>query len=702
MKSEFALAFNQICAEYSLPKEVVLDAVRAALATAFRRDWKVPATQNVSAEINLETGLARIYVERTVVEEIEDPEIEIQLKDARRKKANVQLGDVVLVDVTPHDFGRIAAQTAKQVITQRLREAERESQFNRFSRQENEIIIGTVQSVNPHGVTLHLERTEEAHMPRREQIPGERYVLHQKIRVYVLEVRRTSRGPEIIVSRSHPLMLRRLLELEVPEIRNGQVEINAVAREAGTREKVAVSARQPGIDPVGACVGMRGIRIQTISRELHGERIDVVEWNEDPELFITNALSVPNIVCVTLDENNPGGRTASVVVMDDQLSLAIGRSGQNARLAAKLTNWRVDIQGGTEAAIWALEQVNHTPELLDALRGTAALIPRLAAIMRTHEEDQYPYTDEERHIIGNVVKAVRQAIIARREAERPGSVQARARQRAQRRADAERVKAKEEAHARVPRGAYKVPLSDLDLSKKVYTHLITNGLNNVGEVMERMAVGDEALLMLNGVGVKALREIKQAVEDSGLGLLDHGEPEEGEITAAEAEPMEAPEGEDLADQALADEGEALVDEGEALADEGEAEEAAAGEALEAETLVEETETAELEEVGGEAIEETTEQAVGEESEEQMPEEEGEPALAASPELLEIAADLDEGLFEEPEEEEELDDSSGSRRKRKGRKRRRTVVYDDATGETFVMRRHRSRNTDSWDEYSEDY
>ncbi len=681
MKSEFALAFNQICAEYSLPREVVLDAVRAALATAFRRDWKVPATQNVSAEINLETGLARIYIERTAVEEVVDPDIEIPLKEARRKKANVQLGDIVLVDVTPQDFGRIAAQTAKQVITQRLREAERESQFNRFSRQENEIIIGTVQSVNPHGVTLHLERTEEAHMPRREQIPGERYVLHQKIRVYVLEVRRTSRGPEIIVSRSHPLMLRRLLELEVPEIRNGQVEINAVAREAGTRAKVAVSARQAGIDPVGSCVGMRGIRIQTISRELHGERVDVVEWSEDPEHFITNALSVPAIVCVTLDENNPGGRTASVVVMDDQLSLAIGRSGQNARLAAKLTNWRIDIQGGTEAAIWALEQVNHTPELLDALKGEATLIPRLATIMRTHEEDQYPYTDEERHIIGSVVKAVRQAIIARREAERPGSVQTRARQHAQRRAEAERVKATEVAHARVPRGAYKVPLSDLELSKKVYTHLITNGLKNVGEVMERMAVGDEALLMLNGVGVKALREIKQAVDESGLGLLDQEEPEGDGAAVAEA----------FADEGLADE--AGTDDG--LAESSE----------EAEAPSEEAETAEPE-VGAETqiVEEAAEPvdgAASAESDEKVLEEEATPAVEASPELAEIAANLEGVLFEEPEDEE-LEETSPSGRTRKGRKRRRTVVYDDATGETFVMRKHRSRTTDSWDEYSEDF
>lgn len=652
----------------------MLDAVCAALATAYRRDWKVPATQNVSADINLETGLARIYVERTVTETVEDEQIEISLKEARRKKADALVGDLMMIDVTPHDFGRIAAQTAKQVITQRLREAERESQFNRFSRQENEIIIGTVQSVSPHGVTLHLERTEEATMPKREQIPGERYVIHQKIRVYVLEVRRTSRGPEIIVSRSHPLMLRRLLELEVPEVRSGQVEIHAVAREAGTRAKVAVSARQAGIDPVGACVGMRGIRIQTISRELQGERIDVVEWSNDPETLITNALSLPSVMCVTVDENNPGGRTASVVVMDDQLSLAIGRSGQNARLAAKLTNWRIDIQGGTEAAIWALDQVNQTPELLDALRSTAALLPRLATLVRMHEEERYPYTDEERNTISTVVKAVRQAIIARREAERPGSVQARARQREQRRADADRVKAKEEAYARVPKKAYEMSLVDLGLSSKVHANLVTGGLQNVGEVMERMAVGDEALLMLNGVGVKALQEIKQAVQDSGLSLL---------------EPVDLP---------VADEGDELeaieeAPELEGAEDVGTAE-PVVPEAIEAEMTPEATaepETAAGAEAAPSVVEETP-VAVAPESPE--PQAEGEPALG-------IVVPAEAIVFDEAEEPE-LEEPGQDQKRGKGRKRRRTVVFDDTTGETFVVRKRRGRTTEGWDEYSEDF
>ena len=268
-----------------------------------------------------------------------------------------------------------------------------------------------------------------------------------------------------------------------------------------------------------------------ISNELHGERIDVVLWSEDPETFISTALSLPAIVSVTLDETNPGGRTASVAVLDEHLSLAIGRSGQNARLAAKLTNWRIDIQGATEAGMWAIERVNQTPELLDALQAKATQIPRLAAIMRTHEEDRYPYTDEERHVIGDVVKAVRQAMIARRDAERPGSVQTRERERAQADADAERVKAKQEAQARVPRGAYKVPLADLGLQTRVRNHLLASGLENVGQVMEKLAVGDEPLLMISGIGVKALREIKTKVETSGLKLLIEGEEDETPVEA---------------------------------------------------------------------------------------------------------------------------------------------------------------------------
>jgi N utilization substance protein A len=688
MKSEFSLAFNQICAEYSLPREVVLDAVRAALVTAYRRDWKVGATQNVTADISLETGLARIYLEKAAVEAVEDPIAQISMKEARRINPSITVDDLLMVDVTPRDFGRIAAQTAKQVITQRLREAERESQFNRFSRQENEIIIGTIQSVSPHGVTLHLDRTEEAHMPRREQIPGERYLLHQKIRVYVLEVKRSSRGPEIVVSRSHPLMLRRLLELEVPEIRAGQVEINAVAREAGARAKVAVSTRQAGLDPVGACVGMRGIRIQTISNELHDERIDVVEWNKDQKIFIANALSMNQVISVVLDENNPGGRTASVVVLDDQLSLAIGRSGQNARLAAKLTGWRVDIQGATEAALWALEQVNTTPELLDVLKTNASLVPRLASIMRTHESDHYPYTDEERHILRNAVEAVREAIITRRDAERPATRQARARRTAQEKADAERLQAQQAARARVPATAYDQSLAALNLSDKVHSHLASSGLATVGEVMERMALGDEALLMIEGVGVKALREIKDAMEATGLQFIEPAAEgavseedvaiitaeAEGEVTEV-TEPVSASEEEDAVATAAAP----------AVSPEGE---------LPAEEVVAELETTD----SSEALEAEAEVAV--EAEAEAAEEASVDIAAQAEELaMETLGEVAE-VFPEVFDEEFLDDEDDRRDKRR-KKKGRTMVYDDKTGETFVMRKRR-RPKDMWTDFDEEF
>jgi N utilization substance protein A len=680
MKSEFSLAFNQICAEYSLPREIVLEAVRAALATAYRRDMKVPSTQNVTAEINLETGLARIFIERTVVDLVEDPLTEITLKDARKVRSNVDLDDLVLVDVTPPNFGRIAAQTAKQVIMQRLREAERESQFHRFSRQENEIIIGTVQSIAPHGITLHLERTEEAHMPRREQIPGERYTLHQKIRVYVLEVRRTSRGPEIVVTRSHPKMLRRLLELEVPEIRNGQVEVNAVAREAGARAKVAVSARQPGLDPVGACVGMRGLRIQTISRELHGERIDVVLYDKDPATFIINALSVPQILSVTLDENNAGTHTASVVVLDEHLSLAIGRAGQNARLAAKLTGWRVDIQGATEGAKWALDQVNKNPELLDTLRNNAQLIPRLATIMRMHETDRYPYTDEERNIIGTIVGAVRQAIINRRNAERPGAQQARERLSAQRKVEAERVKAKEQARLRVPKKAYELNLKDMNIPTKVYNNLVNNDLTNVGEIMERLSAGDEELLVLNGIGIKALRDIKNAVDDLGLHLL--------EVGAEEIPQEEVPQVPVVEEEVLVEEPVAEVDE---FIEEHEPEPEP-----EVEIQIEEP-------VAAVQVNDVEEPELEAEIAEPQEEEEIVPAVFDIENFTDVVSAYD--TYEEEEEElvPEVDTfAEPSNKSRKGRRhRKRAVFYDDESGETYVRRRRRS-GEDAWDEYGDDY
>lgn len=354
MKNDFIIAINQVCSERQLSREVVLEAVEAALISAYKRNFG--SAQNIIARIDPETGEAQVYAEKEVVEEVHDQRAEISLAEARAIDPEAEVGQTILIESTPRDFGRIAAQTAKQVILQRIREAEREALYTSYADREGELINGTVQSVDymSGAVTLNLGKTE-AILPRREQIPTERYHPNQRLRAYVMEVNKTNRGPQIIVSRTHRNMLRRLLELEVPEIFNGTVEIKGIAREAGSRSKVAVAALQDGIDPVGACVGMRGVRIQSIVNELNGEKIDVVEWSPDTATFIANALSPAKVVNVTLEEGS-NGKTATVVVPDKQLSLAIGKEGQNARLAAKLTGWRIDIKSVSEMAEEALRR----------------------------------------------------------------------------------------------------------------------------------------------------------------------------------------------------------------------------------------------------------------------------------------------------------------------------------------------------------
>jgi N utilization substance protein A len=347
MKSDFIRAINQLCAERGLSAEVVLETVEQALVSAYKRDFGGLA--NVTAKIDPDSGQARIFTEKEVVEEVEDSRSQISLAEAKELVEEAAVGETVLVETTPSTFGRVAAQTAKQVILQRIREAERDALYEAFADKEGEILNGMVQSINSQAIILSLGKAE-AILPRSEQVPNERYRPRQRLRVYVLSVTKTSRGPQILVSRTHWAMLRRLLELEVPEIYNGTVEIKAIAREPGSRSKVAVAALQPGVDPVGACVGMRGVRIQSIVNELGGEKIDIVEWSPDPKGFIAKALSPARPVGVELVEDKEMGKTAIVVVPEKQLSLAIGREGQNARLAAKLTGWRIDIMSPAEAA----------------------------------------------------------------------------------------------------------------------------------------------------------------------------------------------------------------------------------------------------------------------------------------------------------------------------------------------------------------
>jgi N utilization substance protein A len=344
MKSEFMLAITQLSAEKNLPKEVVLSAVETALVSAYRKDNFAP-NQEIAVKIDPTTGRVRVWAEKTVVEEPSDTRREISLADAVKLKPDAKVEDMVMVEATPRNAGRIAAQTAKQVILQRLHEAEHSAIFEEYSDKEGDIVTGVVQRMEPRQIFVDLGRAE-AILPAAEQVRNERYRIGQRLRVYLLEVVRTSRGPQVVVSRSHPDLLRRLFELEVPEVLSGVVEIKAVAREAGYRSKIAVAARQEGIDPVGCCVGLRGIRIQNIMRELNGEKLDVVAWSEDTAAFIANALSPAQVLSVELDE---GDGIATVVVPDKQLSLAIGKEGQNARLAAKLSGWRIDIKSASIA-----------------------------------------------------------------------------------------------------------------------------------------------------------------------------------------------------------------------------------------------------------------------------------------------------------------------------------------------------------------
>jgi N utilization substance protein A len=343
MKSDFLIAVTQIAAEKNLPKEVVLQAVETALASAYKKDSE--ATGNIVVRIDSNTGNVHVYAQKAVVEAVEDPRVDIALDEARRLKPDVQLGEIMQFEVTPANAGRIAAQTAKQVVLQRLREAEREMVYEEFSNREGDIVSGLIQRVDARNVIIDLGKTEGI-LPPTEQVRSEHYRPGLRMKFYLLEVHKSNRGPQLILSRTHKNLLKRLFELEVPEIYKGVVEIRSIAREPGYRSKVAVAAQQEGVDPVGSCVGLRGIRIQNIVNELGGERIDVVQWDPNPARFVANALSPAQVTSVSTSEED---NTASVMVPDRQLSLAIGKEGQNARLAAKLTGWRIDIK--SESAV---------------------------------------------------------------------------------------------------------------------------------------------------------------------------------------------------------------------------------------------------------------------------------------------------------------------------------------------------------------
>jgi transcription termination/antitermination protein NusA len=339
MKTEFVIALTQLAAERNLPKEVILKTVESALVPIFKKTSFAP-DQEISVKILTQTGDVKVFAPKKVVKRRTDPRKEMLLSEARKLKADAQVGDVIEVECTPENAGRIAAQTAKQVILQRLREAERDAIFGEYADKEGDVVSGVVNGIEPKHIRVDLGKAE-AILPLAEQMVTDRYRMGQRLKYYLLKVLRTVRGTQLVVSRTHQNLIRRLFEIEIPEVYNGTVEIKAVAREPGYRSKVAVAARQEGVDAVGSCLGLRSIRMQNITKELGGEKIDIIQWHPDPAVFIGNALSPASIVKVEINGNE---KNASVVVPDRQLSLAIGKGGQNARLAARLTGWRIDIK----------------------------------------------------------------------------------------------------------------------------------------------------------------------------------------------------------------------------------------------------------------------------------------------------------------------------------------------------------------------
>jgi N utilization substance protein A len=492
-KNDFALAFNEILEEKQLAKDVIVTAIESAMVSAYRRAVNASTAQHVEAKLDPDTGHVIVYAEKEVVEgSVVDQRTEVLLEDARKEHPEVQLGDMAIVETTPADFGRVAAQTARQVIQQRIREAERSNQMQYFERQVGEIVSGLVQAINAQGATIGLDMKAEGVMPNNQKIPGERLKLHDRVRAVVMEVKDGTRGPQIVLSRAHRNFLRRLLENEVPEIYHGIVEIRAISREPGARAKVAVSATQAGIDPVGACVGIKGVRIQAIVKELHDEKIDIIQWDPDPIVYISKAISPARVSGVYLADDE-GAKTATVVVGEDQLSLAIGRDGQNARLAAKLTGWRIDIKSLSEAAGDTLNKLQNNAELMAMLPAAVEAIPQIQEILAKKAEGR-PIMPEEYTALGQFVDRVeRRTVQIKEEAARAVEEQS-----ASIRAD-------------IPVAAFTMPLEQAGLKEHVFNILTEAGFENIGDLMFSLKTDQNKVLGLPGIGAKALQNIEEAL-----------------------------------------------------------------------------------------------------------------------------------------------------------------------------------------------
>ena len=658
MKNEFTLAFNEVLEDKQLPKEVIMEALEAAMVSAYRRAVNVSNAQYVEAKVNPETGKVAIYAEKEVVESVQDERTEVSLKDAVEVDPDATIGSMVVVESTPHDFGRVAAQTARQVIQQRIREAERDAQLNHFSKQIGEIVSGIVQAVNPQAVTLGLEMKAEGVMPRNQQIPGERFRVHDRVRALLLEVKATSRGPQLVLSRAHRNFLRRLLENEVPEIYHGLIEIRSIAREPGQRSKVAVSALQVGVDPVGACVGIRGVRIQAIVRELNDEKIDVIEWNPDPAAYIAKALSPARVTGVYLNENLRSTKTATVVVPEDQLSLAIGRDGQNARLAAKLTSWRIDIKSLPEATADALHKLQTDVEYAIIAENEIGVVAQIESIL-TKKSEGRPVTPEEYTLLSHFVDRVERGIIQQRQEEK--------------KLEKDR---QDTARAAIPEAAFDMPLEELNLPDRVNSILLEADFYTVGDLLLQMQLDPDVILALNGIGPKAMEDIEIATSEVSYPEVI-SEDEHAEITEEEAE------GEV---ELLEQEGELPQPAETQLEDEPEETEAVTEDISEV-VAEPETQAEEIIEATEEEVEKEEMIAAEEIEEEEMP--------ASLDEIFALKPEVFEAIPTEDDEEE--DEIENKKKKKKKKKKYVEMEYDPEKDVVVVKRKRKRGGAEDWDD-----
>ncbi len=656
MKNEFVLAFNEVLEEKGLPKEVIVKALESAMVSAYRRAVNASNAQQVEAKIDLETGKVTIFADKEVVDQVQDPRTEVTVAEARRFDADAEIGSMVVVESTPRDFGRVAAQTARQVIQQRIRDAERQAQLAFYDKQIGEIVSGIVQAVNSAGLTVGLEMRAEGSMPRKEMIPGERFRVHDRARALLAEVKDTPRGPQIILSRTHRNFLRRLLENEVPEIYHGIVEIRSIAREPGERAKVAVYATQQGIDPVGACVGIRGVRIQAIVRELHDEKIDVIEWNPDPAMYIAKALSPARVLGVYLNEKNSGGKTATVVVPEDQLSLAIGRDGQNARLAAKLTGWRIDIKSLPEATSDTVYRLQTDPLYAVVAEAESSGLEKIQDLLAKRTEGR-PLTPEEYDRMAKFVDLVEKRVMVKKPAEKKVE-----------------DKQRQDLRKTINPLAFEQQILDSGLPEHVAYTLQENGLSTVGDLIVQMKVEADEVLRLQGIGPRAMAEINRLVETMTIQPAEEAAPE-------------------------------------AVGPEAEAAEAAAPEVAELKVTGLEAEAAPVEaaaEIAAEApaaVEEVT--AVPAPAQEAEPQAEAaiEAGEAEEPVAEEVTFDelftlRPEVITEIAPAEDEEEEGAGNGDKKKGKKKGKKHVeieYDPEAGRTFVKKKHK-RGGEEWGDW----